>query len=303
MTLPPQPPPRRVANVQVTPELMAQSARAVGVALTHAEDLLGEGLDGTGRRQDIAAIKANAQGQQRAARLRLYEMGCEAARLAQNSALDHLRSLPADLAREPGPTLSHLTLVRVALEAGGMFGYVTERGVDVKLLLARIAGIKIADNTTALTFAESHGDRPDLVAGQQVAVDSFAALLAQAGVTHKLNKWGKVIETELDGHKTKGDISIGKAAVDFLGTGGPDPYKLLSGGAHSRPWLLGTNETTLPQAGSVIYALSITMELLLSWLERWAAYTGSDAATAARRVRQAMTITLQRAAEGDFNST
>ncbi|MEV0992739.1 hypothetical protein [Streptomyces sp. NPDC049949] len=304
MTFPPQLPPPTVANIQVTPELMQKLARALRVALGHAEGLLEQGLDGVGRTQDIAAIKAGAHGQQRAMRLWLYDMGYEAARLAQNSALDHLCALQADLTREPGPVLSHLTLVRVALEAGGMFGYLTERGVDVRLLLARIAGVKIADNVNARNLAATHKDRdPSILAGQERTILSFESTLAQAGVTRRLAKNGwMVIETELEGHKTKGDIAIANAAMDFLGEGHPGAYNLLSGGAHSRPWLLGTNETTTPDAGSVIYALSITVGLLTAWLGWWGAYTGNDVGPAVKRVRQPLEIVLQRAAAGDFNT-
>ncbi|MFF4455004.1 hypothetical protein [Streptomyces goshikiensis] len=303
MTFPPEPPPRRVANIQVTPELMAKSASALRLALGYAESMLGQGLDGVGRTQDLAAIKAGAHGERRAMRLWLYDMACDTARLAQNSALDHLRSLPADLTREPGPVLSHLTLVRVALEAGGMFGYVTERGVDVRLLLARIAGVKIADNLNARNLAATHEGRdPNILAGQERAIRSFESTLAKAGVTHRLHPQGwKVTETELEGHKTKGDIGIGKAAMAFLGEGHPGAYNLLSGGAHSRPWLLGTNETTTPDAGSVIYALSITVGLLTAWLDRWGAYTGNDVGPTVKKVRQPLEIVLQRAAAGDFN--
>lgn len=304
MTFPPQLPPPTVANIQVTPELMAKLARALRLALGHAEGLLGQGLDGVGRTQDIAAIKAGAQGSRREARLWLYDLGYEAARLAQSSALDHLWSLPADLTREPGPVLSHLTLVRVALEAGGLFGYLTERGVDVRLLLARVAGVKIADNLNARNLAATHEGRdPSILAGQERTIQSFSSTLAEAGVKERFDKnRRKVIETELEGHKTKGDISIGQAAMTFLGEGHAGAYNLLSGGAHSRPWLLRTNEITTPEAGSVIFALSTALGLLTAWLERWGAYTGNDATPTIKKVRQPLEIVLQRAAERDFNT-
>ncbi|MEV6681386.1 hypothetical protein AB0N09_31620 [Streptomyces erythrochromogenes] len=305
MTLPPLSPPPTVANIQITAELMAKSAHALCVALGHAEAMLGQGLDGVGRQQDIAAIKAGAQGPQQAVRLTLYEMAYEAALLAQKSALDHLRSLSADLIREPGPALSHLTLVRAALEAGGLFGYLTERGVDVRLLLARIAGVKLADAINARNLAETHKDRdPGILASQERLMQSFESTLTRAGVIHKFDKKRrKVVATEVEGHATKGDIYIGQAALAFLGSEHAGAYNLLSGGAHSRPWMLGANESAAPAAGSVIYALSLTLALITAWLERWAAYTGNDATPTIKRVRQPLHIVLTRAAAGEFNAT
>ncbi|MFE9253923.1 hypothetical protein [Streptomyces sp. NPDC006879] len=302
MTFPPQPPLPKASDVQLTPRLLERAAHSIGLALDHADKLLGRGLDGRGKEQDIAAIKDGASGPTRDARLRLYELLHETAELAQSSALDHLRALPADLTRDPRPTFSHLTLARVAMEAGGMFAYLTDRDVDVRELIARVAGIQMADVDTALRFAESHTERPDLVAAMQETEQELLALFQAAGVTHRRNKRGQLSETELDGHKTSGDMAIGKAARAFLGHDAHDPYNLLSGGAHSRPWLLRTGRETPPDGGSVLYLLWFTKALLTAWLERWAAYTGAELDPPIAKVVQGITITIQRAAEGDFNT-
>ncbi|MET7634256.1 hypothetical protein ACWCW2_20395 [Streptomyces sp. NPDC001773] len=301
MTFPPQPPVPKTSDVQLTPRLLERSAEAITRAVTQAEEALSRGRKGRGRLLDLAAIKDGASGNKQQARLWLYELLDQSVDLAQRNAFDHLRALPADITREPAPGLSHLTLVRAAMEAGGIFNYLTDRDVNVHELLARIAGLRLADIDSAKRFAASHTGRPDLVAIVQKTETELLDLLTAAGITHKRDKNGKLLKTEIDGHSADGDMKIAKAARAFIGHDEHDPYNLLSGGAHSRSWMLSGAAEAAP-AGSILYMLWFVETLLIAWLERWAAYTEFEPEPTVSKIVQSLRFTISRAATGDFNA-
>ncbi|MGW6848977.1 hypothetical protein ACWGCK_09475 [Streptomyces virginiae] len=287
--------------MQLTPRLFERSSDAITRAVDRAEQVLDQGLKGRGRLLDIAAIKDGASGRKKDARLWVYELLLESAELARGNAFDHLRALPADLARDPRPALSHFTLVRAAMEAGGMFGYLTERDVDVHELLARIAGLRIADVDSALRFAESHSGSPGLVAEVRKTEGELLDLFAAGGITHRRDRRGKLLETEVGGHTADGDMKIAKAARAFLDHDGHDPYNLVSGSAHSRPWVLGPAKDSSP-GGAVLYLLWFTDALLTAWLNRWSAFTGVEPDPSIAKVTQSIRFTIARAAAGEFHA-
>ncbi|MEV8095233.1 hypothetical protein [Kitasatospora sp. NPDC085879] len=298
-------PPPRATDIALTPELLTAAAKAVRICLGHVGPVLARGLAGAGLDADRLAIKASANNRSKIkrGRLCLHELAVDAAELAAASAVDHLYAFAADLTREPLPVLSHLTPVRAALEAGGLFGHLADRTDDVSLRLARIAGMWLVDCDSARKLATSHNSTT-MIADAQATESSLHRMLDDAGVTWRRNGQGKPINVALDGQVVpRADIGVAAGTRKFLGpaAGAFDPYNSLSGGAHTRPWMHGGNRGT--GAGSVLTAVWVAREVLARFLVLWGTYAGQDVGTESAKVRQALTGVLNRAAAGDFASS
>ncbi|WP_285530382.1 hypothetical protein [Streptomyces lavendulae] len=108
--------------------------------------------------------------------------------------------------------------------------------------------------------------------------------LAEAKVLERRNAKGTLVGYEVDGDTATLDFSITERARTALPSWIPMPYALLSGAAHSRPWMtdrarktaMDTGSALVGEAATVMTALMVAMASLEMSLRAWQGYFGCD---------------------------
>ncbi|MGW2284915.1 hypothetical protein [Streptomyces phaeochromogenes] len=199
----------------------------------------------------------------RTERHRLHGMLLETASLTTDNALDHIRALEHDILRQPPPVWSPLMLNRVVM-VGVLFSeYLFDPTIPLIGRLARLAGIWRTDATYAQKQAEAHGQEP-AEAGQMPAYVEAALQKCQATEWH--NRQGKLIGYSFGSESAPFlDINITERAVKAMPDWLPAPYRLTSGEAHNRPWVIGRakelagGDGLAGEAATVMAAVMVTL--------------------------------------------
>ncbi|WP_457492440.1 hypothetical protein [Streptomyces sp. P5_D11] len=213
------------------------------------------------------------------ARGSLHGMLLDIAGMSWDTALDHVRALEHDIVRKPSPVWSPLVMARAVLESCLLFDYLFEPSISGELRLARCAGLwrKDTDHTTNLAkILEQEEEAAKLDAYVTQALDDCNAVVRKSAK-------GKTTGYVVDGEDSNLDYNITDQARDRLPEWLPMPYGLLSGAAHSRPWMTdrarargNEGDGLVGEAATVMTALMVAMASLEMGVKSWQGYFGLD---------------------------
>lgn len=272
------------AHVPATPELMAGCSQAVAFATETASGVFAAEL-GPGIAADEADIKATSRGLERARRLTVHRIGVGGARLALKNGLDHLAAVAADLRREPFPVWSSTTLVRAALEAEATFSYLLVPRSAVHLRLARTAGLELTDAEHRIKLAKDLG--PEFEAGARKRREKLVKLYRQAGIEMVTGRKSSAIAgMRVEGEQAPTDISFTDEVRKFWPAELPVPYRVLSGAAHSRNWVLGSWDEFAATGATALHVMQVSGQIVETWLALWEEYTGVSTSGEREQVRR-----------------
>lgn len=210
-------------------------------------------------------------------------LGISAANDVWQNALDLVAAIAHDVARTPPPVWSPLSLARGVLEAGLLCRYLMDPSISVQKRLARIAGVWRTDALYQHRTATAWGNPPAPGDGMLAYVE---AAMVDCQITEWCNSAGKVVGYVVDGERAPLDMNITDEAAKALPPWMPEPYRLASGAAHSRPWVIGrgsiiaqergTGEVYAGEAATVAASVMLVFAVLASAHEAWNAYFGLD---------------------------
>lgn len=272
------------AHVPATRELMTACAQAVAFSAATAADVFATGFD-PGTDADQAVIRAGSKGLERARRLTVHRIGAGTARLAWKNGLDHLAAVAADLQRDPFPVWSSTTLVRAALEAEATFVYLLTPRSEVHLRLARMAGLELTDADYRLKLAKELG--PAVAVTAQKRRERLLKIYRQAGIELVYGKKASILAgMRVDGVQAPMDISFTEQVGKFWPTELPGPYRVLSGAAHSRNWVLGSWDEFAATGATTLHVMQMVGQIVETWLGQWTEYTGVSTSGEREQVRR-----------------
>lgn len=272
------------AHVPATPELMAACSEAVAFFTETAMGVFATGFSlGTGA--DEAVIRATSKGLERARRLTVHRIGTGAAQLAWKNGLDHLAAVAADLQRDPFPVWSSTTLVRAALEAEATFIYLLVPKSEVYLRLARIAGLELTDAEHRIKLAKDLG--PEFETAAQKRREKLLKIYRQAGIETVPGRKPSIIAgMRVERAQAPMDISFTDEVRKFWPTELPGPYRMLSGAAHSRNWVLGSWDEFKATGATALHVMQTAGQIVETWLERWEEYAEVSTSEEREQVRK-----------------
>ncbi|MFI8768899.1 hypothetical protein ACIGN6_28880 [Streptomyces sp. NPDC053792] len=230
--------------------------------------------------RDAAAFEALPE-PTRGARRSMQGMIVQTVQLSWTNALDQIRALEQDVVMQPPPVWSPLTLSRGVMESCLLLHYMIEPVVPVAKRLARCAGVWWSDIDHMRKAASAFGE--EQVAGVAEKKAYVDRALADVGAVERTNNNGRLIGFEVDGEKAALDINFTEAAA-ALPSYLPAPYRLLSGAAHGRPWMIGrageltqgTGASLVGEAATVMTAVMAVYGSLETALSAWGGYFGMD---------------------------
>ncbi|WP_331738144.1 hypothetical protein [Embleya sp. NBC_00896] len=226
-----------------------------------------------------------------AARMSLLNMLSKTSQLLWDNALDHVRALETDVLMTPPPVWSPLTLSRTVMENVLIHHYLLDSSIAGGLRLARFAGLWRTDIGHMGKMADALG-HPGATASTASTDARANKLLADAGIRERFNAKGKLIGHEVDGDNARLDINITEQAGKALPTWIPAPYRLLSGAAHGRPWMIerarmlaqGTDDRLVGEAATLMTAAMVVFGSLEVAVTTWQNYYGADLTTVRREM-------------------
>lgn len=216
-----------------------------------------------------------------AARGSLHGMLLDIAGMSWDTALDHVRALEHDIVRKPSPVWSPLVMARAVLESCLLFDYLFEPSISCPLRLARCAGLWRKDTDHTTNLAKVLGEEE-----QAAELDVYVTkALDECNIVARRSASEKITGYVVDGEVSNLDYNITERARNSLPDWIPMPYGLLSGAAHSRPWMTdrarrqGNEEDGLVgEAATVMTALMVSMASLEMGVKSWQGYFGLDLA-------------------------
>lgn len=276
----------RLFTVPITQEL-AQEAAAI---LTRFRDIADDAL----RVKDMAAFEQNttslfrresseidALGEPlRSERHSLHGLLLETANLTKDNALDHVRALEHDILMQPPPVWSPLTLSRVAMEGVLFSEYLFDPTIPLNKRLARLAGMWMTDAIHSQMAARALGPEDQAKATEMLAYVQDCLRKCQA--TERRNGNGKLIGYSIDSESAPLDINITERAAQAMPTWLPAPYRLTSGAAHNRPWMIGRakdlagGDGLAGEAATVVAAVMVAMGAIETVVHAFGEFFGVD---------------------------
>ncbi|MFC5663563.1 hypothetical protein ACFP3U_11290 [Kitasatospora misakiensis] len=261
------------SNVDLTPALREAIAGTILDCLVIAEAAFPDLASGQGAQADKAAIRENSmEGMELAGRLTLHRIALGVGKITWSSGRDYLRAAAHDLTRhDPDAAWSTTSLVRSALEAEAGFGYLFKAESNVQKRLGRTASMLLTDARYVSQQARALGE--PTISKIDSSAHGLDRICSHAGV--------RVLE---DGERSKQQIEVGGARVShelvianvisgFWPKEAVHPYTLLSGAAHSRPWMLASGVSRGPTAINVLIVSGL---VLSTWLDLAGTYAGVD---------------------------
>lgn len=234
----------------------------------------------------------------RTERRRLHSMLLQTASLTAENALDHVRALEHDILMQPPPVWSPLALSRVAMEGVLFTEYLFDPSIPLNRRLARLAGMWRTDATYVQKQAEAHGQEP-AEAGQMLAYVEDALQKCQA--TERRNGQGKLIGYSFGSESATMDINITERATKVMPDWLPAPYRLTSGAAHNRPWMisrakdLAGGDGFVGEAATVMAAVMVAFGSIEVAVGVVGEYFGVGVTEALRQMEEERTAFLYRA--------
>jgi len=294
----------RLFTVPITEEL-AQEAAAI---LTRFRELADDALrvedpEAFGRNTNSVFRREAAELDElpeplRTERGSLHSLLLETASLTTENALDHVRALEHDILMQPPPVWSPLTLSRVVMEGVLFTEYLFDPTIPLNRRLARLAGMWRTDATYAQKQGEAHGYE-SAEAGQMLAYVEDALQKCQA--TERRNGQGKLIGYSFGSESASMDINITERATKVMPDWLPAPYRLTSGAAHNRPWMIGRakdlagGDGFVGEAATVVAALMVAFGSIEVAVGVIGEYFGMDVTDALQQMEGERTAFLYRA--------
>ncbi|MEU9349279.1 hypothetical protein AB0D74_49620 [Streptomyces sp. NPDC048278] len=231
----------RLFTVPITPELAQEAADALAFFRDLAENALpaadGAPFDESAtsvflrERAQIEALAEPLRGERR----KLYSMLIQIATLTKDNAIDHVRALEHDILMDPPPVWSPLTLSRVVMEGVLFSEYLLDPSISLAKRFARVAGVWMTDALHSEKQALALGaDQPGASAMKAYVEDC----LRKCQASERRNVRDKLIGYSVDGEDAPMDLNITERAARAMPSWLPAPYRLTSGAAHNRPWML-----------------------------------------------------------------
>jgi hypothetical protein len=272
-------------------DLASLVARSILTSLDHAESY--PELDGPSGafKRDLDAI-ADAPEDARRVRDRLHSTLVSVVEMFLAHAIDHIRALANDMLRDPLPIWSPLTLCRAVQESTVWMVHLLDPAISTDTRLCRLAALWIDDSqparTSAMTFGAEHAAGVDEYHGFKLA---------------ELEVGGFAIENGRDQRPARvrlGDavaplkLNLTDEVTRLMPDGAPSPYRLSSGAAHGRPWMLErsvtrTDDGQLMGEGSTAGTAALTVMLCMSaWVTAWGGYFNLDVTGQLTDMRAAM---------------
>ncbi|MFE0383923.1 hypothetical protein ACFW1F_07535 [Streptomyces bungoensis] len=295
----------RLFTVPITEELAGETAailaqfRELADAALRVEDLEAFEQNTTSLfRREAAALGALSD-PLRAERRSLHGMLLETADLTKDNALDHVRALEHDILMQPPPVWSPLTLSRVVLEGVLFTEYLFDPTVSLNKRLARLAGLWMTDALHAQKQAEALGPEDQTKAAQMLAYVEDCLRKCQA--VERRNGNGKLIGYVIDGETAPMDINITERASKAMPAWLPAPYRLTSGAAHNRPWMigrakdLGNGDGLAGEAATVVAATMVAMGSIETVVKVCGEHFGLDVGEALQQMEEERKAFLYRA--------
>jgi hypothetical protein len=193
---------------------------------------------------------------------------------------DHIRSLANDMLRDPLPVWSPLTLCRGVQESTVWTCHLLDPAISTECRLCRVAALWLDDTqparAAALTFGAEHGAEVDEYHTFKVAE------LEAGGFTVDTAASGRPVRVRLDDADAPLKLNLTDEVARLMPTGAPSPYRLGSGAAHGRPWMLERSATQTADGefvgeGSTSATAALTVMLCMrAWVTAWGGYFGLD---------------------------
>ena len=209
---------------------------------------------------------------------RIHATGIEGAHLAYLSAQDHLLTLEADMLRDPAPIWSPLTLCRAILESTVVSCHLLNPSITTSTRLARMAALWLDDTflaeRSAGTFGAVHAE------GVREYGQFKLRELATGGFSIDRDAKNRPVRIRFGDASSPIGLNITDEATKLLPAGMPSPYRLGSGAAHSRPWLLEMSVTKTPDGEHIVEtataetAAFTAMLCMRTCVVAWGAYFG-----------------------------
>ncbi|QEU68197.1 hypothetical protein CP966_25320 [Streptomyces galilaeus] len=235
----------------------------------------------------------------RSERQSLHGLLLDTAGLTTNNALDHVRALEHDILMQPPPVWSPLTLSRVVMEGVLFAEYLFDPSIPLNKRLARLAGMWMTDATHVQKMAAAIGSEEQAHAADMLAYVEDCLRKCQA--TERRNPSGKLIGYNIDGETAPMDMNITERAAAAMPDWLPAPYRLTSGAAHNRPWMIGRASTLaegkglVGEAATVMAAVMVALGAVETVVKVFGEYFGVDVGDGLQQMEEERNLFLYRA--------
>jgi hypothetical protein len=226
-------------------------------------------------------------------RKRLLAMLVKSANDMWQNALDLVQALAHDVTRTPTPVWSPLTLARSAMEACLLAHYLLDPSISASKRLARLAGVWHTDAEYQRKTSAAWGES---IPPDKMMSGHTRTVLAECQITEKLNRHGGLCGFTVDGEDASLDMNITEEAARALPDWMPEPYRLTSGAAHSRPWVIaratelakGTDRAFVGEAATLVTAVMVVTGSLMAAHSAWNGFFGLGRDDVAEQLHQRM---------------
>lgn len=272
-------------------------AQTLGMCREHASEALSlQGLDYRPAgpfKMDLDAINAAPPDRQEV-QGRIHATMIEGAHLALLNAEDHVLALEGDVVRDPAPIWSPLTLCRAVLEATVVTCHLLDPSITITARLARIAALWLDDSSLAERSARTFGSVP--AEGVQKYGQFKLSELATGGFSVERDAKNRPVRIRFGDATAPLGLNITDEATKLLPAGMPSPYRLGSGAAHSRPWLLEMSVTKtsdgdrVGETATAETAAFTAMFCMRAYVAAWGAYFGLQVNESVDAIDEAMLV-------------
>jgi len=286
-------------RTQMPRDLASLIARSILASLDHAESYPPPGDSPSGAfARDLGAIK-EAPEAAREVRSTLHATLVDTVRMFLAHAIDHTRALANDMQRDPVPVWSPLTLSRAVQESTVWMYHLLDPSISTETRLYRTAALRLDDSyparAAASTFGAEHA--ADVAEHHKFKLTELAA----GGFTIDIDDRQRPVRVRLGHAAAPLRLNLTDEVTRLMPEGAPSPYRLSSGAAHGRPWMMErsatrTDDGRLVGEGSTSGAAALAVMLCMDvWVTAWCGYFGLDAT---RQITALHTVTEDFAREG-----
>jgi hypothetical protein len=282
---------RMFRRAQMSRDLADLIQRSILASVDHAESYpMPSGPSGAFKR-DLDVI-ADAPADVREVRDRLHATLISTVGVFLAHALDHIRALANDMLRDPIPIWSPLTLCRAVQESTVWMCHLLDPSIGTDTRLCRLAATWLDDSQPARTAASTFG--AEHAAGVVEYHGFKMAELKAGGFVVDLNDKQEPVRVRIGDAVARLKLIMTDEVTRLMPEGSPSPYRLSSGAAHGRPWMLErsvtrTDDGRLVGEGSTSVMAALTVMLCMrAWVTAWGGYFGLDVTDQLAELRAAM---------------
>jgi hypothetical protein len=272
-------------------DLASLAARSILASLDHAESYPELNGPSGAFQRDLEAIAEAPEGA-RQVRARLHSTLVSTVGMFLAHANDHIRALANDMLRDPLPIWSPLTLCRAVQESTVWMVRLLDPAVSADTRLCRLAALWIDDSqparTAAMTFGAENGAEVDDYHGFKLAE------LQAGGFAVEVGRDQRPMRVRLGDAVAPLKLNLTDEVTRLMPDGAPSPYRLSSGAAHGRPWMLERSVTRIDDGelvgeGSTVGMATLTVMLCMrAWVTAWGGYFDLDVGGQLADMRAAM---------------